>query len=70
MEANRVRVHSSEGEPIDPPTSESREPTPVEVLASPLLTPSSEQGKIGRAWTTPRKKLQNFFPKLWSKSGV
>ena len=33
------------GEQIDPPTSENSEATPVEILASSLLTPSSENAQ-------------------------
>jgi hypothetical protein len=40
-------------ERIDPPTSENSEATPVEILASSLLTPSSEnaQPEVERDWT-------------------
>ena len=44
------------GEQIDPPTSENSEVTPVEILASSLLTPSSEntQPEVQRDWTRPQ----------------
>jgi len=47
------------GEQIDPPTSENSEATPVEILASSLLTPSSEnaQPEVERDWTRPHKRL-------------
>ena len=47
------------GEEIDPPTSENSEATPVEILASSLLTPSSEntQPEVQRDWTRPHKRL-------------
>jgi hypothetical protein len=61
------------GERIDPPSSESSEATPVEILASSLLTPSSEnaQPEVERDWTSPRERLslrRSVFPKLWGKS--
>ena len=61
-------------ERIDPPpSSESSEPTPAEILASSLLTPSSEnaQPEVKRDWTSPRERLslrRSVFPKLWGKS--
>jgi hypothetical protein len=47
------------GEQIDPPTSENSEATPVEILTSSLLTPSSEntQPEVERDWTRPHKRL-------------
>src|ERR1700719_3761891 len=47
------------GEQIDPPTSETSEATPVEILASSLPTPSSEnaQREVERDWTRPDKRL-------------
>jgi hypothetical protein len=61
------------GEPIDPPSSESSEATPVEILASSLLTPSSEnsQPEVDRDWTRPHKRLslpRSLSSKLWGKS--
>ena len=61
-------------ERIDPPpSSESSEPTPAEILTSSLLTPSSEnaQPEVKRVWTSPRERLslrRSVFPKLWGKS--
>ena len=60
-------------ERIDPPTSENSEATPVEILASSLLTPSSEnaQPEVERDWTRPRKRLslpRSLSSKLWGKS--
>jgi len=50
---------SPAGERIDPPSSESSEATLVEILASSLLTPSSEnaQPEVERDWTRPHKRL-------------
>jgi hypothetical protein len=53
-------------ERIDPPT-------PVEILASSLLTPSSEnaQPEVERDWTRPHKRLslpRSLSSKLWGKS--
>jgi hypothetical protein len=47
------------GERIDSPSSESSEATPVEILASSHLTPSSEnpQPEVERDWTRPHKRL-------------
>jgi hypothetical protein len=61
------------GEQIDPPTSENSEATPVEILASSLLTPSSEnaQPEVERDWTRPDKRLslpRSLSSKLWGKS--
>src|SRR4029077_7166362 len=61
------------GERIDPPSSESSEATPVEILAPSLLTSSSEnaQPEGGRDWTTPNKKLslpRTPTSKPWGKS--
>ena len=60
------------GERIDPPSSESSEATPV-ILASSLLTPSSEnvQPEVERDWTRPHKRLslpRSLSSKLWGKS--
>jgi hypothetical protein len=61
-------------ERIDPPpSSESYEPTPAGILASSLLTPSSEnaQPEAGRDWTRPCERLslpRSAFPKLWGRS--
>jgi hypothetical protein len=61
-------------ERIDPPpSSESSEPTPAEILTSSLLTPPSEnaQPEAKRDWTSPRERLslrRSVFPKLWGKS--
>ena len=59
-------------ERIDPPTSENSEATPVEILASSLLTPSSEnaQPEVERDWTRPHKRLslpRSVSSKLWGK---
>ncbi len=61
------------GEQIEPPSSESSEGTPAEILASSLLTPSSEnaQPEVERDWTRPSERLslpRRLFPKLWGKS--
>jgi len=61
------------GERIDPPSSESSEATPVEILASSLLTPSSEnaQPEAARDWTGPHNRLslpRSLSSKLWGKS--
>ncbi len=63
---------SPEDERIDPPTSENSEATPVEILASSLLTPSSEnaQPEVERGWTGPHKRLslpRSLSAKLWRK---
>jgi hypothetical protein len=60
-------------ERIDPPTSENSEATPVEILASSLLTPPSEnaQPEVERDWTRPHKRLslpRGLSSKLWGKS--
>ena len=60
-------------ERIDPPTSENSEATPVEILASSLLTPPSEnaQPEVERDWTRPHKRLslpRGLPSKLWGKS--
>jgi hypothetical protein len=65
--------NSPAGERIDPPTSENSEATPVEILASSLLTPSSEnaQPEVERDWTRPHKRLslpRSLSSKLWGKS--
>ena len=54
-------------------SSESSEATPVEILASSLLTPSSEnaQPEAERDWTRPHKRLslpRSLSSKLWGKS--
>jgi hypothetical protein len=59
-------------ERIDPPTSENSE-APVEILASSLLTPSSEnaQPEVERDWARPHKRLslpRSLSSKLWGKS--
>jgi hypothetical protein len=69
----RRGVHIPVGEQIDPPTSENSEATPVEILASSLLTPSSEntQPEVERDWTRPHKRLslpRSLSSKLWGKS--
>ena len=61
------------GERIDQPSSERSEATPVEILASSLLTPSSEnaQPEVERDWTRPHKRLslpRSVSSKLWGKS--
>ena len=60
-------------ERIDPPSSESSEATPAEILASSLLPPSSDnaQPEVERDWTRPHKRLtllQSLTSKLWGKS--
>jgi hypothetical protein len=60
-------------ERIDPPTSQNSEAAPVQILASSLLTPSSEnaQPEVERDWTRPRKRLslpRSLSSKLWGKS--
>jgi hypothetical protein len=61
-------------ERIDPPaSSESSEATPVEMLASSLLPPSSEnaQPEVERDWTRPHKRLslpRSLSSKVWGKS--
>ena len=61
-------------ERIDPPaSSESSESTPAGILASSLLTPSSENAhpEVERDRTRPRERLslpRSVFPKLWGKS--
>ncbi len=61
-------------ERIDPAISENPEATPVEILASSLLTPSSEnaQPEVERDWTRPHKRLslpRSLSSKLWRKPG-
>ena len=61
------------GERIDSPSSESSQATPVEILASSLLTSSSEnaQPEVERDWTRPHKRLslpRSLSSKLWGKS--
>ena len=60
-------------ERIDPPTSEDSEATPgIEIPASSLLTPSSEnaQPEVERDWTRlhNRLSLPQSLSKLWGKS--
>jgi hypothetical protein len=60
-------------ERIDPPTSENSEATPVEILDSSLLIPSSEnaQPEVERDWTRPHNRLslpRSLSSKLWGKS--
>jgi hypothetical protein len=61
-------------ERIDPPaSSESSEAMPVEMLASSLLPPSSEnaQPEVERDWTRPHKRLslpRSLSSKVWGKS--
>jgi hypothetical protein len=55
------------------PTSENSEATPVEILASSLLTPSSENARpeVERDRTRPHKRLslpRSLSSKLWGKS--
>jgi hypothetical protein len=65
-------------ERIDPPSSESSEPTPAEKQASSLLMPPSENAEpevnSSRDWRTARERLSlplpTLFPKLWGKPGL
>lgn len=62
-------------ERIDSPASENSEATPVEILASSHLTPSSEnaQPELERDWTKPHKRLslpRSLSSNLWGKSGL
>ena len=74
----RLAFNEEFASPLDeridpPPSSESSEPTPAEILASSLLTPSSEnaQPEVQRDWTRPHKRLslpRSLSSKLWGKS--
>ena len=79
MATERARLAFNEefrspvGEQIDPPTSENSEATPVEILVSSLLTPSSEntQPEVERDWTRLHKRLslpRSLSSKLWGNS--
>ncbi len=62
-------------ERIDPPPSENPEATPVQILASSLLTPSSENARpeVERDWTRPHNRLslpRSLSAKLWGKLGL